>query len=76
MIGFSGGTASYVVWAFLIGAVVAWELFTVYTEKRWGFLPLTRIVRDRLMRKFTIVKLGGLLLLTWLWVHFVTPLSW
>lgn len=66
-------------WGFWLAWMViglAYELFAVFTEKKHGTLPLTRVVRDRLMRKSSLVKLGVLLFLTWLWVHFVTPLDW
>lgn len=61
------------VWA-LIG--LAFELYAVVTERKTGALPLTRVVRDRLMRKSTVAKVGMLTFLTWLWLHFITPLSW
>lgn len=63
----------WAVWA-VIG--LAYELYAVRTEKKSGALPLTRVVRDRLMRKSTLAKVGMLTFLTWLWVHFVTPLNW
>lgn len=75
-IAFSGALTSWVVWGVWIIVGVSWELWTVYTEKKWGFLPLTRIIRDRLMRRSTLAKIGGLAFLTWLWVHFVLPLPW
>jgi len=67
---------SWVVWLSWIVFGTAFELFAVFTEKRKGTLPLTRVVRDRLMRRSAVVKVGVLLFLTWLWVHFVTPLNW
>lgn len=63
-------------WAAWVVAGLAFELFAVFTEKRTGALPLTRVARDRLMRRSSLVKVGMLLFLTWLWVHFVTPLDW
>jgi hypothetical protein len=66
-------------WVFWIGWMVVglgYELYAVFSEKKHGTLPLTRVVRDRLMRRSGVVKIGVLLFLTWLWVHFVTPLSW
>lgn len=67
---------SWVFWGATIALQLGFELYAVATEKRSGALPLTRILRDRLMRRHTWAKLGGLLLLTWLWVHFITPLNW
>jgi hypothetical protein len=63
-------------WAVWAAIGLAFELFAVRTERKTGALPLTRVVRDRLMRKSTIAKVGMLTFLTWLWVHFVTPLPW
>jgi hypothetical protein len=65
--------AFWFVWA-LVG--LGYELFAVFTEKKTGALPLTRVVRDRLMRKSTLVKIGMLAFLTWLWVHFIIPSTW
>lgn len=70
---------SLVSWAFwLTWAAIGlgYELFAVFSEKRLGTLPLTRILRDRLMRRFWPVKLGVLLFLAWLVLHFLTPLNW
>lgn len=66
-------------WVFWIGWMLVglvYEVYAVLREKKDGALPLTRVVRDRGMRKSTVVKVGVLLFLTWLWVHFVTPLDW
>lgn len=66
-------------WAFWLCWMVvglAYELWAVFTEKKRGTLPLTRVVRDRGMRKSPIVKVGVLSFLAWLVVHFVTPLDW
>lgn len=66
-------------WVFWLGwmlAGLAFELFAVREEKRTGALPLTRVVRDRLMRRFWPVKIGVLAFLAWLTVHFVVPLNW
>lgn len=68
--------ASWVIWTAWIVFGVGWELYTVANEKRRGTLPLTRIVRDRLARRFVIVRLGLLLLLAWLFVHFINNLPW
>ena len=67
---------SWVFWLGWMAAGLAYELFAVYSEKRYGTLPLTRVVRDRLMRRFVLVKLGVLLFLAWLCLHFFTPLDW
>lgn len=64
---------SWAFWLLWMAAGLAYELFAVFTEKRHGTLPLTRVVRDRLMRRSTVVKLGVLLFLTWLWIHFTLP---
>ena len=69
-------TFSWVFWFAWMAIGLGYELYAVLREKEDGALPLTRVVRDRLMRRSTPVKLGVLLFLTWLWVHFVTPLEW
>jgi hypothetical protein len=69
-------TLSWVFWLVWMAVGLAYELFAVFSEKKHGTLPLTRVVRDRLMRRSTLVKVGVLLFLTWLWVHFVTPMEW
>ena len=68
--------ASWVFWLVWMLVGLVYELYAVITEKKSGALPLTRVVRDRLMRRSSIAKIGVLLFLTWLWVHFVTPLNW
>lgn len=68
--------ASWIIWFVWMAFGAAFEVFTVLEEKRTGALPLTRVVRDRLMRRSTVVKLGVLLFLTWIWVHFITTLDW
>jgi len=65
--------ASWIFWITWMTVGLAYELFAVFTEKAKGTLPLTRVVRDRLMRRSTLVKLVVLLFLTWLWVHFILP---
>ncbi len=70
------GLVSWIFWALWVVAGLAYEAFAVVYEKRTGALPLTRVVRDRLMRRFLVVKLGVLLLLAWLVLHFLTPLDW
>lgn len=67
---------SWIVWLTWIAFGVGWELYCVLDEKKNGALPLTRVVRDRLMRRFVVVKLGVLLFLAWLLLHFTTPLGW
>jgi len=67
---------SWVVWLVWVVFGVGFEVFAVFTEKKQGTLPLTRVVRDRLMRRSAVVKVGVLLFLTWLWVHFTLPLDW
>lgn len=68
-------TASWIFWAGWIAAGLAWELFAIFTEKKTGALPLTRPV-DYLMKRFILVKLGVLLFIAWLALHFLTPLDW
>lgn len=66
-------------WAFWLGWMALglfYELFAVFSEKRYGTLPLTRVVRDRLMKRFWPVKLGVLLFLSWLSLHFLLNVSW
>lgn len=67
---------SWIFWLAWMAVGLAYELFAVFTEKRRGTLPLTRVVRDRLMRRFVLAKLGVLLFLAWLCLHFFTPLNW
>ena len=67
---------SWVFWLGWMTAGLAYELFAVYSEKKYGTLPLTRVVRDRLMKKFVIAKLGVLLFLSWLCLHFFLNVSW
>ena len=61
------------VWA-LVG--LGYELYAVRYEKRSGALQLTRVLRDRLMRRFVVAKLGVLLFLAWLLLHFTASLPW
>jgi hypothetical protein len=66
-------------WAFWLGWMALglfYELFAVFSEKRYGTLPLTRVVRDRLMKRFWPVKLGVLLFLSWLSLHLLLNVSW
>jgi hypothetical protein len=68
--------ASWIFWLAWMAIGLAYELFAVFTEKKRGTLPLTRVVRDRLMRRFVLAKLGVLLFLAWLCLHFFTNTSW
>ena len=61
------------VWA-LVG--LGYELYAVRYEKRSGALPLTRVLRDRLARRFVLARLALLLGLGWLALHFLVPLPW
>lgn len=69
-------TFSYIFWGLWLAAGLAYELYAVFTERRTGALPLTRVVRDRLARRFWPVKIALLTFLAWLALHFLTPLSW
>ena len=64
---------SWAFWAVWMLVGLSYELYAVFTERKSGALPLTRVVRDRLMRRSTLIKVGMLLFLTWLWVHFLVP---
>lgn len=70
--------ASWVFWLSWMAVAVVVELFTVFSEKKRGTLPLTRVVRDRLMRKSAFAKFGVLLFLGWIVLHFLTGggMSW
>lgn len=70
------GVFSWIFWAAWALVGLGYELYAVATEKRTGALPLTRVLRDRLMRRFVVVKLAVLLFLAWLGLHFLTPLDW
>lgn len=65
--------ASWVYWAVWVGLFLAWEIPAVLLEKKTGMLPLTRVVRDRLMKRSVVARLGVLLLLSWLAMHFLFP---
>lgn len=67
---------SWVFWLVWMGVGLGYEVYAVTFEKRNGALPLTRVVRDRLMRRFVVAKLGVLLFLAWLCLHFFTNVSW
>lgn len=67
---------SWVFWLTWMGVGLAYELYAVHEEKRNGALPLTRVVRDRLMRKSTIIKFVVVFFLFWLLIHFTLKFSW
>lgn len=67
---------SWIFWGVWVLVGLAYELYAVLSEKKSGALPLTRVLRDRLMRRFVVVKLGVLLLLAWLILHFTVSLPW
>lgn len=67
---------SEIVWLCIGLAALIWELVGVFGEKRYRIEPLTRIVRDRLMRRYTVVKLAVLLFWAWLGLHWFLPLEW
>jgi len=69
----SWALASWVYWLVWGALFLAWEIPAVFLEKRNGMLPLTRVVRDRLMRRHSIFKLAVTLLLAWLSLHFLVP---
>jgi hypothetical protein len=61
---------SYLVWGFAALALLAFEIVAVVTERKTGLLPLTRIVRDRLMKRSRPIRLLVLFALVWLPYHF------
>jgi hypothetical protein len=71
---------SWIFWAAWAIVGVVFELYAVLTEKRSGAEPLTRVLRDRLMRRFLLARLAVLLFLSWLGLHFLvggpSPLPW
>lgn len=75
-----GRLVSWAFWGLWMLFGLVFELYAVYAEKKNGTEPLTRVVRDRLMRKSVIARLGVLLFLAWLCLHFFvggpTPVSW
>jgi hypothetical protein len=70
------GLLSWVYWTVWVGLFFAWEIPAVLLEKRNGMLPLTRVIRDRLMRRHVVLKLAGLLVVSWLFLHFTHSLTW
>ena len=69
-------TISWIVWFIWMGFGLVFELVTVYLEKSRGTLPLTRVVRDRLMRRSKFVKFTVAFFLFWLLIHFILPFDW
>lgn len=68
--------ASWVFWLAWMSVGLVYEVYAVRMERRNGALPLTRVVRDRLMRRSIVAKLGVMGFLAWLALHFLTPLDW
>lgn len=69
---------SEIVWSVWAAVGVAWEMVGVFGEKKWRQEPLTRIVRDRLMRsKLGIIfRLIFIAFMGWLFLHWMLPLDW
>ena len=67
---------SWAFWLIWMGVGLSYELYAVHEEKHNGALPLTRVVRDRLMRKSTLVKFVVVFFLFWLLLHFTLKFSW
>jgi len=67
-------------WGLWVVLGIAFELFAVFTEKRTGQEPLTRLLRDRLMARPGVVgwtvRLGTMTFIGYLTFHFFTPLEW
>ena len=61
---------SEIVWLGIGLVALTWELIGVFGEKKHGIEPLTRIVRDRLMKRFWPIKVVVILFLVWLLLHF------
>lgn len=57
-------------WFTWMAVGLVYELFAVVTEKKTGALPLTRVVRDRIMRKSGAATVVVVTFLSWLLVHF------
>ncbi len=76
MLAASLALASWIFWFAWLIAGIGYELFAVRTERKLGTLPLTRVVRDRLMRRSTVAKVGVLTFLAWLILHFTASLKW
>lgn len=73
------GWISEYVWATLFVGCVCWEGVGVFGERRWRQEPLTRLYRDRLMRRGALgvpgylFRVGFLLLFAWWMVHWIVP---
>lgn len=78
--GFVRRNLSEIIWALWFAVGIGWELYTVLREKKTGDEPLTRIVRDRLMRSKSPVgiftRLAFIAFIGWLTLHWLTPLAW
>jgi len=61
---------SYLVWGISAGVLLVFEFVALFTEKRSGLLPLTRVLRDRIMPRSRLVRTLVLLALAWLPYHF------
>jgi hypothetical protein len=68
------------VWALWFAIGIGWELYCVFREKKTGDEPLTRIVRDRMMRSSSpvgiITRLTFIAFIGWLTLHWLVPLEW
>jgi hypothetical protein len=69
-------TVSWVFWAVWGIVGLGYELYAVRNERKNGALPLTRVVRDRLMKRSPVVKVGVLAFLAWLGLHFTQSVTW
>lgn len=61
----------------LIGAL--YEVFAVFMERRTGDQPLTRVVRDKLMRIPTwgkLIQFGVMAFLGWWFLHWAMNVPW
>lgn len=69
---------SELVWLTIGLVALTWELVGVFRERQWRIEPLTRIVRDRLMRGRygMVVRLVFIAAWVWLGLHWLTPLDW
>jgi hypothetical protein len=69
-------TVSWVFWAVWGIVGLGYELYAVRNERKNGALPLTRVVRDRLMKRSPVGKVGVLAFLAWLGLHFTQSVTW
>ncbi len=69
---------SEIVWGVWFSIGIAWEMVGVFKEKEWKQEPLTRIVRDRLMRSELgiVFRLIFIAFMGWLLLHWLLPLDW